>query len=190
MRLPFFLFSLCSCVFIQCASDETAIHPNNVNESVNTPEDPLISYIDFRVENYALDTLENYKTSPDFFERYIKRNRAFRINNNNPLVDEASIDYYVVDTITGNDVDVFIILESADTETLGSQLTAIVLEKNGSFKSSTLLALSEENDAWKYYWRSYVKDDTLHRLSTGMGDPDTTRTRFLLNGFNSIEVID
>lgn len=189
MRLTIFLSLLYLCLLSGCTTDEPTNSPDAENTEAVIVKEPLLTNIDFRVENYNVDTLANYEASPEFFDKYIKGYDAFRINYDNPLVNAAVFHYYVLDTLVNSDIKVLIILEHASTKIVGSRLIALILNDNWTIKTARVLALTEENDAWDYYWRSYIINDTLHTLVTGMGDSDTMRTKFHLNGFKDIEPI-
>lgn len=190
MRFTLFLSLLCLCQLLSCTTDEL----DNSSDVEITSEDELnetlLTDIDFRIENYNVDTLENYEVSPESFEKYIKGNQPFRINNDNPIVNSATIKYYILDTLVNSDIKVLIILEAADKKIVGSTIIGLILDDSDNFISSTILALKEENDAWSNYWRSYIKNDTLHRLTTGMGDSDTNHSELRLYGFRTFEGTD
>jgi hypothetical protein len=198
IRLILFTPLLCFILLLGCTTDKLPNNSSSGNTNMPTLNDTLISDIEFRIENYYVDTLANYRASDAFINKYSrgKGYDAFLINYNNPNVNAAVIKYYILDTLVNSDLKVLIIMEDANIKSVGSRIFALILNSDDSIRSITGLASSKENSSWLMSTRSYIIHDTLHRISTldesnaGLNKVDTTHARFRLNGFRNVKLLD
>tara|TARA_R100000951_G_scaffold109642_1_gene107001 strand:+ start:459 stop:1082 length:624 start_codon:yes stop_codon:yes gene_type:complete len=196
-RFILFTLLLCFCLLLSCTTTESDSVSKSEKAATETTKDtlstvaPLFSDIEFRIEDYDEDTLSNYEVSDEFFNEYIKGTAPFRVNNNNPLVNAATIKYYILDTVIHSDIKMLTILETASTKIVGARIIALFLNSDNTTVFTKLVAMTEENDYWKETWRSYVENDTLHLISTEINNKgemkiDTSQSLFLPNDYRNI----